>query len=153
MRKSELSKDGGLFFCVSKEVKLGTLLITLSSDRSVPFSLQGLRASALLSLLSSNEPEPCPLSPEPSQELSISDTSSLPGSTAALCSPPSSLFKTLSAEEAEGKGQLVSQDTLDSPSLSTEDTLSPELRGETAWHVAVYRMENEYTHAYDPVVN
>ncbi|XP_053474575.1 zinc finger ZZ-type and EF-hand domain-containing protein 1 isoform X2 [Ictalurus furcatus] len=78
---------------------------------------KGLRASALLSLLSPNEPEPCPPSPERSQELSISDTSSLPGSTAALCSPPSSLYKTLSADDA-----------LDSPSLSSEGTLSPELR-------------------------
>ncbi|XP_047665094.1 zinc finger ZZ-type and EF-hand domain-containing protein 1 isoform X2 [Tachysurus fulvidraco] len=89
---------------------------------------KGLRASALLSLLSSTEPEPCRLSPELSQELSISDTSSLAGSTAAICSPPSSLFKTLSAEETGGRGQLISQDTLDSPSLSSEDTLSPELR-------------------------
>ncbi|KAI5089285.1 zinc finger ZZ-type and EF-hand domain-containing protein 1 isoform X2, partial [Silurus meridionalis] len=89
---------------------------------------KGLRASALLSLLSSNEPEPCPPSPVPSQELSISDTSSLPGSTAALCSPPSFFLKTLSAEEKDERGQLVSQDTLDSPSLNSEGTLSPELR-------------------------
>lgn len=98
----------------------GFLFLSVSSPPA------GLRASALLSLLSPNEPEPCPPSPERSQELSISDTSSLPGSTAALCSPPSSLYKTLSADDA-----------LDSPSLSSEGTLSPELRGETAWHIPV----------------
>ncbi|XP_060768529.1 zinc finger ZZ-type and EF-hand domain-containing protein 1 isoform X2 [Neoarius graeffei] len=89
---------------------------------------KGLRASALLSLLSSNEPEPCPSSPEPSQELGNSDTSSVPSSSAAPCSPPSSLFKMVSADEKEGRSQLVSQDALDFPSLSSEDTLSPELR-------------------------
>ena len=54
----------------------------------------GLRSSALLALLSSNESasdsEMCPVSPESSQELSTAtDTSSLPGSTAAICSPTS----------------------------------------------------------------
>lgn len=54
----------------------------------------GLRSSALLALLSSNESasdsEICPVSPESSQELSTAtDTSSLPGSTAAICSPSS----------------------------------------------------------------
>ncbi|KAM9441391.1 zinc finger ZZ-type and EF-hand domain-containing protein 1 isoform 2-T2 [Clarias gariepinus] len=93
---------------------------------------KGLRASALLSLLCSNEPEPTPPSPELSQELSISDTSSLPGSTAALCSPPSSLLKMASTEEKEGRGRRVSQDTLDSPSLSSEDTLSPEFRADSS---------------------
>uniref|UniRef100_A0A3B4C7N7 Zinc finger, ZZ-type with EF hand domain 1 n=1 Tax=Pygocentrus nattereri TaxID=42514 RepID=A0A3B4C7N7_PYGNA len=52
---------------------------------------KGLRASALLSLLSSNESatesELCPTTPESSQEIST-DTSSLPCSTAAICSPP-----------------------------------------------------------------
>uniref|UniRef100_A0A667Z8D2 Zinc finger ZZ-type and EF-hand domain containing 1 n=1 Tax=Myripristis murdjan TaxID=586833 RepID=A0A667Z8D2_9TELE len=55
---------------------------------------KGLRSSALLTLLSSNESasdsELCPVSPESSQELSTTtDTSSLPGSTAAICSPSS----------------------------------------------------------------
>lgn len=54
----------------------------------------GLRSSALLALLSSNESasdsELCPVSPESSPELSTAtDTSSLPGSTAAICSPSS----------------------------------------------------------------
>uniref|UniRef100_A0A4W6ECK7 Zinc finger ZZ-type and EF-hand domain containing 1 n=1 Tax=Lates calcarifer TaxID=8187 RepID=A0A4W6ECK7_LATCA len=52
---------------------------------------KGLRSSALLALLSSNESasdsELCPVSPESSQELSTAtDTSSLPGSTAAISS-------------------------------------------------------------------
>lgn len=54
----------------------------------------GLRSSALLALLlsndSSSDSELCPVSPESSQELSTAtDTSSLPGSTAAICSPTS----------------------------------------------------------------
>lgn len=54
----------------------------------------GLRSSALLAMLSSNESasdsEICPVSPESFQELSTAtDTSSLPGSTAAICSPSS----------------------------------------------------------------
>ncbi|XP_076867897.1 LOW QUALITY PROTEIN: zinc finger ZZ-type and EF-hand domain-containing protein 1 [Brachyhypopomus gauderio] len=108
---------------------------------------KGLRASALLSLLSTSESatesEMCPSTPESSQEISTTDTSSLPGSTTALCSPTPpkdnnkmvdepSLPKTpLAKEEKEGQKHLVSQDTLDSPSLSqtpsmsSEDTLSP----------------------------
>uniref|UniRef100_A0A4W6ECV5 Zinc finger ZZ-type and EF-hand domain containing 1 n=1 Tax=Lates calcarifer TaxID=8187 RepID=A0A4W6ECV5_LATCA len=89
---------------------------------------KGLRSSALLALLSSNESasdsELCPVSPESSQELSTAtDTSSLPGSTAAICSPSSPRDK-----------KLVTQDTLDSPSLSqtpsvsSEDPLSPIVR-------------------------
>uniref|UniRef100_A0A8D3C8S4 Zinc finger ZZ-type and EF-hand domain containing 1 n=1 Tax=Scophthalmus maximus TaxID=52904 RepID=A0A8D3C8S4_SCOMX len=75
---------------------------------------KGLRSSALLALLSSNESasdsELCPVSPESSQELSTAtDTSSLPGSTAAICSPSSPRDK-----------KLVTQDTLDSPSLTSE---------------------------------
>uniref|UniRef100_A0A665UXQ7 Zinc finger, ZZ-type with EF hand domain 1 n=1 Tax=Echeneis naucrates TaxID=173247 RepID=A0A665UXQ7_ECHNA len=55
---------------------------------------KGLRSSALLALLSSNEStsdsELCPVSPVSSQDLSTAtDTSSLPGSTAAICSPTS----------------------------------------------------------------
>ncbi|XP_061104197.1 zinc finger ZZ-type and EF-hand domain-containing protein 1 isoform X3 [Conger conger] len=128
---------------------------------------KGLRASALLSLLSPNESasesELCPGSPESSQELSTTDTSSLPGSTAAVCSPPPPRDKvtgpstkaalrlqvqeresagppeTPSAAEGsteeEAKKKLMSQDTLDSaslsqtPSVSSEDTLSPVVRG------------------------
>ncbi|XP_035290326.1 zinc finger ZZ-type and EF-hand domain-containing protein 1 isoform X2 [Anguilla anguilla] len=119
---------------------------------------KGLRASALLSLLSPNESasesELCPGSPESSQELSTTDTSSLPGSTAAVCSPPPPRDKVKdqvqereSAGEPEGpsaaegsseeeaKKRLISQDTLDStslsqtPSVSSEDTLSPVVRG------------------------
>ncbi|XP_053187523.1 zinc finger ZZ-type and EF-hand domain-containing protein 1 isoform X2 [Scomber japonicus] len=124
---------------------------------------KGLRSSALLALLSSNESasdsEICPVSPESSQELSTAtDTSSLPGSTAAICSPSSPKDKTKpsgkekKAKEAgsppsapaemlsppstvEGeKRKLVTQDTLDSaslsqtPSVSSEDPLSPVVR-------------------------
>ncbi|XP_026226590.1 zinc finger ZZ-type and EF-hand domain-containing protein 1 isoform X2 [Anabas testudineus] len=124
---------------------------------------KGLRSSALLALLSSNDSvsdsEMCPVSPESSQELSTTtDTSSLPGSTAAVCSPSSPKDKTkpsgkekkvkevgsppsappevsspLSTGEGE-KRKLVTQDTLDSaslsqtPSVSSEDPLSPVVR-------------------------
>ncbi|XP_046876692.1 LOW QUALITY PROTEIN: zinc finger ZZ-type and EF-hand domain-containing protein 1 [Hypomesus transpacificus] len=122
---------------------------------------KALRSSALLSLLSSNESasesELCPASPESSQELSTTtDTSSLPGSTAAICSPPPPRDKSKkrgkesknekkvgsppagvevsSPEGEEGKKRLVTQDTLDSsslsqtPSVSSEGTLSPVVR-------------------------
>ncbi|XP_062261903.1 zinc finger ZZ-type and EF-hand domain-containing protein 1 isoform X1 [Platichthys flesus] len=121
---------------------------------------KGLRSSALLALLSSNDSasdsEQCPVSPESSQELSTAtDTSSLPGSTAAICSPssprdkskpsgketktkevgspspaPPEVLSPASTGEGE-KNKLVTQDTLDSPSLSqtpsvsSEDLLSP----------------------------
>lgn len=54
----------------------------------------GFRSSALLAMLLSNESasdsELCPVSPESSQETSTAtDASSLPGSTAAICSPSS----------------------------------------------------------------
>lgn len=124
---------------------------------------KGLRSSALLALLSSNESasdsELCPVSPESSQELSTAtDTSSLPGSTAAVCSPsspkdkikppvkekkskdvgspppaPSEVLSPLSTGEGE-KLKLVTQDTIDSaslsqtPSVSSEDPLSPVVR-------------------------
>ncbi|XP_034149248.1 LOW QUALITY PROTEIN: zinc finger ZZ-type and EF-hand domain-containing protein 1 [Esox lucius] len=121
---------------------------------------KGLRSSALLSLLSSNgsaSESECPESP--SQDLSTNtistteDTSSLPGSTAAICSPPPSrdrskdlvkdvmlppaALEVCPATDGERRGEegkkLVKQDTLDSslsqtPSLSTEDTLSPVIR-------------------------
>nr|XP_015223248.1 PREDICTED: zinc finger ZZ-type and EF-hand domain-containing protein 1 isoform X1 [Lepisosteus oculatus] len=120
---------------------------------------KGLRASALLSLLSPNdsasESELCPVSTESSQELSTTDSSSLPGSTAAVCSPLPSRDKNKdhsqdgelnpvpkeasgleTSNDAEGKKKrLLSQDTLDSasfsqtPSVSSEDTLSPVIRG------------------------
>uniref|UniRef100_A0A3Q1ISU6 Uncharacterized protein n=1 Tax=Anabas testudineus TaxID=64144 RepID=A0A3Q1ISU6_ANATE len=93
---------------------------------------KGLRSSALLALLSSNDSvsdsEMCPVSPESSQELSTTtDTSSLPGSTAAVCSPSS-------PKDKGEKRKLVTQDTLDSaslsqtPSVSSEDPLSPVVR-------------------------
>ncbi len=51
----------------------------------------GLRASALLSLLSSNESatesEQCPVTAGSLQDISSTDTSSLPSSTTAICSP------------------------------------------------------------------
>uniref|UniRef100_A0A3Q3EHT6 Zinc finger, ZZ-type with EF hand domain 1 n=1 Tax=Labrus bergylta TaxID=56723 RepID=A0A3Q3EHT6_9LABR len=64
------------------------------NKRFCSFLHEGLRSSALLALLSSNDSssdsELCPVSPESSQELSTAtDTSSLPGSTAAICSPTS----------------------------------------------------------------
>ncbi|XP_037544055.1 zinc finger ZZ-type and EF-hand domain-containing protein 1 [Nematolebias whitei] len=120
---------------------------------------KGLRSSTLLALLSSNESasesELCPVSPESSQELSMTtDTSSLPGSTAAICSPSSPRDKgnpagketksndvnsppELSLPPSSGveeKTKLVTQDTLDSaslsqtPSVSSEDPLSPVVR-------------------------
>ncbi|XP_062414058.1 zinc finger ZZ-type and EF-hand domain-containing protein 1 isoform X3 [Pungitius pungitius] len=124
---------------------------------------KGLRSSALLALLLSNESasdsDLCLVSPESSQELSTAtDTSSLAGSTAAVCSPSSPRDKTKPldrekrekevdsplpapsavlppASYAEGeKGKLVAQDTLDSsslsqtPSLSSDDPLSPVVR-------------------------
>lgn len=124
---------------------------------------KGLRSSALLALLSSNDSasdsELCPVSPESSQELSTAtDTSSLPGSTAAICSPSSPKDKSKpSGKEKKAKEvsspplahpevsfppstvegdkkKLVTQDTLDSPSLSqtpsvsSEDPLSPVVR-------------------------
>ncbi|KAF0038068.1 hypothetical protein F2P81_008552 [Scophthalmus maximus] len=123
---------------------------------------KGLRSSALLALLSSNESasdsELCPVSPESSQELSTAtDTSSLPGSTAAICSPSSPRDKNKPSKEKKAKElgspppappqvlcppstgdgekkKLVTQDTLDSPSLSqtpsvsSEDPLSPMIR-------------------------
>ncbi|XP_033954459.1 zinc finger ZZ-type and EF-hand domain-containing protein 1 [Pseudochaenichthys georgianus] len=123
---------------------------------------KGLRSSALLALLSPNESasdgELCPVSPESSQELSTAtDTSSVPGNTAAICSvtSPSDTIKPSGKENktkelgcpppvpsemssppgtAEGeKRKLVTQDMLDSPSLSqtpsvsSEDPLSPVL--------------------------
>ncbi|XP_066551309.1 zinc finger ZZ-type and EF-hand domain-containing protein 1 isoform X2 [Amia ocellicauda] len=120
---------------------------------------KGLRASALLSLLSPNESasdsELCPVSTESSQELSTTDTSSPPGSTMAVCSPlpsrdkdkglfrdgePAPVPKEISGpetsnEDEERKRRLLSQDTLEltsfsqTPSVSSEDTLSPVVRG------------------------
>ncbi|XP_051521186.1 zinc finger ZZ-type and EF-hand domain-containing protein 1-like isoform X1 [Myxocyprinus asiaticus] len=105
---------------------------------------KGLRASALLSQLSSNESatesELCPATPGSSQDISSTDTSSLPSSTTASCSPPPPRDTKPQKEEvgAEGdermKKKLVSQDTSDSssvsqtPSLSSEVTLSPGVR-------------------------
>lgn len=65
----------------------------------------GLRSSALLALLSSSDSasdsDLCPVSPESSQELSTTtDTSSLPGSTAAICSPSSPRDKVILANES-----------------------------------------------------
>ncbi|XP_054611299.1 zinc finger ZZ-type and EF-hand domain-containing protein 1 [Dunckerocampus dactyliophorus] len=115
---------------------------------------KGLRSSALLSLLLSNESasdsELCPVSPGSSQEISTTtDTSSLPGSTAAVCSPsspkdkskpsgkdqkpkevsspPSEMFLPPRTTEIE-KRKLVTQDTLESISVSSEDPLSPVIR-------------------------
>uniref|UniRef100_A0A3B4AK77 Uncharacterized protein n=1 Tax=Periophthalmus magnuspinnatus TaxID=409849 RepID=A0A3B4AK77_9GOBI len=96
---------------------------------------KGLRSSALLALLLSNESvsdsETCLVSPESSQELSTTtDTSSLAESTAAICSPTSPKDKVGNSE----KRKLVAQDTLDScslsqtPSVSSEDALSPVVR-------------------------
>ncbi|XP_026036910.1 zinc finger ZZ-type and EF-hand domain-containing protein 1 isoform X2 [Astatotilapia calliptera] len=123
---------------------------------------KGFRSSALLALLSTNDSasdsELCPVSPESSQELSTAtDTSSLPGSTAAICSPSSPKHKDKPSDEKKAeegscpppaqpelslppssgpgdKKKLVTQDTLDSarlsqtPSVSSEDALSPVVR-------------------------
>ncbi|XP_015252043.1 PREDICTED: zinc finger ZZ-type and EF-hand domain-containing protein 1-like isoform X1 [Cyprinodon variegatus] len=103
---------------------------------------KGLRSSNLLALLSSNESvsesELGPASPQTSQELSsATDASSLPGSTAAVCSPssPKEKLKDKTAEELSippdlpmqpdgDKKQLVAQDTLDSASGSGPGTLN-----------------------------
>ncbi|XP_061596133.1 zinc finger ZZ-type and EF-hand domain-containing protein 1 isoform X1 [Cololabis saira] len=152
----------------SKTLEQASLLQTCCSQLITECLLKGqtgkgLRSSALLALLSSNESasdsELCPVSPESSQEVSTAtDTSSLPGSTAAICSPsspkeqnkPSGKEKKVkevssppagppeetflpSAEESNRK-KLVTQDTLDSsslsktPSVSSEDPLSPVVR-------------------------
>uniref|UniRef100_A0A673GTT3 Zinc finger ZZ-type and EF-hand domain-containing protein 1-like n=1 Tax=Sinocyclocheilus rhinocerous TaxID=307959 RepID=A0A673GTT3_9TELE len=73
---------------------------------------KGLRASALLSLLSSNESatesELCPATAGSFQDISSTDTSSLPSSTTAICSPPlptdrvSTLLKLLEEKTARG---------------------------------------------------
>ncbi|KAL0994771.1 hypothetical protein UPYG_G00126960 [Umbra pygmaea] len=117
---------------------------------------RGLRSSALLSLLSSNgSASDSDLCPElPTQELSTNtsteDTSSLPGSTAAICSPPPSRDRSKTQGkgkkvsppgalevclppdgdrgEEEGKNKLVKQDTLDSCTLSSDEPLSPIVR-------------------------
>nr|XP_055055394.1 zinc finger ZZ-type and EF-hand domain-containing protein 1 isoform X3 [Misgurnus anguillicaudatus] len=105
---------------------------------------KGLRASALLSLLSSNESvtesEPCAQTPDTSQDTSSLDATSLPSSTTAICSPPPpadrKLKKQDEVEEGEEKEEkrrrnLVSHDTSESssvsqtPSVSSEETLSP----------------------------
>ncbi|KAL2094997.1 hypothetical protein ACEWY4_009716 [Coilia grayii] len=133
---------------------------------------KGLKASALISLLSSaesaTESELGPGSPtEASQELSTAtDTSSLPASTTAVCSPlpPTDQRKSQEQEaelplppKAEGerpKKKLVSQDTLDStslsqtPSVSSEGTLSPGVRapeseGDTASSPATETVEGD----------
>uniref|UniRef100_A0A8C5F7L2 Zinc finger ZZ-type and EF-hand domain containing 1 n=1 Tax=Gadus morhua TaxID=8049 RepID=A0A8C5F7L2_GADMO len=101
---------------------------------------KGLRSSALLALLSSNETssdsELGPNSPESSRELSTADNtdnSSLPGSTAAVCSPTSPQDTVSPGDDPKGR-RLVQQDTLDSPTLSqtpsvsSEDPLSPVVR-------------------------
>ncbi|XP_063059602.1 zinc finger ZZ-type and EF-hand domain-containing protein 1 [Engraulis encrasicolus] len=114
---------------------------------------KGLKASALISMLSSaestteSEVEPC--SPvESSQELSTAtntttttttDTSSLPASTTAVCSPTPPKDKRKSAEQEAGEAapspkvegerpekKLDSQDTLDSASLSQTPSVSSE---------------------------
>uniref|UniRef100_A0A672LIS6 Zinc finger ZZ-type and EF-hand domain containing 1 n=1 Tax=Sinocyclocheilus grahami TaxID=75366 RepID=A0A672LIS6_SINGR len=73
---------------------------------------KGLRASALLSLLSSNESATesalCPVTAGSFQDISSTDTSSLPSSTTAICSPPlptdrvSTLLKLLEEKTARG---------------------------------------------------
>uniref|UniRef100_A0A8C1FJB6 Zinc finger ZZ-type and EF-hand domain containing 1 n=1 Tax=Cyprinus carpio carpio TaxID=630221 RepID=A0A8C1FJB6_CYPCA len=105
---------------------------------------KGLRASALLSLLSSNESatesELCPATAGSFQDISSTDTSSLPSSTTAICSPSLPTDRKPQKQEPEIEGdekrrrKLVSQDTSDSssvsqtPSVSSEDTLSPGVR-------------------------
>ncbi|TRY99292.1 hypothetical protein DNTS_003987 [Danionella cerebrum] len=107
---------------------------------------KGLRASALLSLLSSNESgtesEMCPVTVGSSQDISSADTSSLPSSTTALCSPllprerkAQNLEPDAEVDLKRRRRKLVSQDTSESscasqtPSVSSEDTLSPGVRG------------------------
>ncbi|XP_077096835.1 zinc finger ZZ-type and EF-hand domain-containing protein 1 isoform X2 [Siphateles boraxobius] len=104
---------------------------------------KGLRASALLSLLSSNESatesELCPATAGSSQDISSTDTSSLPSSTTAICSPllprdRKPQKQDPNAEDDARRRKLVSEDTSDSssasqtPSVSSEETLSPGVR-------------------------
>lgn len=70
----------------------------------------GFRSSALLAMLLSNESasdsELCPVSPESSQETSTAtDASSLPGSTAAICSPSSPKSKVRERKTGSSKSQ------------------------------------------------
>lgn len=70
----------------------------------------GFRSSALLAMLLSNESasdsELCPVSPESSQETSTAtDASSLPGSTAAICSPSSPKSKVREKITGSSKSQ------------------------------------------------
>uniref|UniRef100_A0A3Q2PLQ1 Zinc finger ZZ-type and EF-hand domain containing 1 n=1 Tax=Fundulus heteroclitus TaxID=8078 RepID=A0A3Q2PLQ1_FUNHE len=120
----------------SKTLELASVLQAQCSQLITDCLLKGqtgkLRSSNLLALLSStesvSESEMGPASPQTSQELSsATDTSSLPGSTAAICSPSS-------PKDQGDKKELVAQDTLDSgslsqtPSVSSEDPLSPVVR-------------------------
>ncbi|XP_077447834.1 zinc finger ZZ-type and EF-hand domain-containing protein 1 [Stigmatopora argus] len=118
---------------------------------------KGQRSSALLNLLlssdSASDSEPCLVSPESSREVSTAtDTSSLPASTAAVCSPPPPKDKTKQSSEEQNpkahgetpllspsmtetdKRKLVTQDTLESislsktPSVCSEDPQSPVIR-------------------------
>ncbi|XP_061904470.1 zinc finger ZZ-type and EF-hand domain-containing protein 1 isoform X2 [Entelurus aequoreus] len=120
---------------------------------------KGLRSSALLNLLSANQSssdsELCPVYPQSSQDISTAtDTSSLPGSTAAVCSASSSIDKSKPSgkepKPKEGNAPLVAPSemfepastadienrklTLESisisktPSVSCEDPLSPVIR-------------------------
>ncbi|XP_035999307.1 zinc finger ZZ-type and EF-hand domain-containing protein 1 isoform X3 [Fundulus heteroclitus] len=144
----------------SKTLELASVLQAQCSQLITDCLLKGqtgkaLRSSNLLALLSStesvSESEMGPASPQTSQELSsATDTSSLPGSTAAICSPssPKDQLKDQKAGELSSppdlsippssvkgdKKELVAQDTLDSgslsqtPSVSSEDPLSPVVR-------------------------
>uniref|UniRef100_A0A672LP28 Zinc finger ZZ-type and EF-hand domain containing 1 n=1 Tax=Sinocyclocheilus grahami TaxID=75366 RepID=A0A672LP28_SINGR len=75
---------------------------------------KGLRASALLSLLSSNESATesalCPVTAGSFQDISSTDTSSLPSSTTAICSPPlptDRVSTLLKQQDKNGKVQML----------------------------------------------
>ncbi|XP_057676700.1 zinc finger ZZ-type and EF-hand domain-containing protein 1 isoform X1 [Corythoichthys intestinalis] len=146
-----LSQVSALHACCSKLIT-DCLLMGQTS--------KGQRSSALRNLLlshdSASDSELCPVSPESYQEASTAtDTSSLPGSTAAVCSPSPPKNKTKQSVEEQrlkevnsataetsltpsmtetDKRKLVTQDTLESislsktPSVSSEDPQSPVIR-------------------------
>ncbi|CAL8266701.1 unnamed protein product [Merluccius merluccius] len=100
---------------------------------------KGLRSSALLALLSSNESSSDSELGPAFDTTDTTDTSSIPGSTAAVCSPSSPRDTVRSGHlyccpGDDPRKVLVKQDTLDSatlsqtPSISSEDPLSPVVR-------------------------
>lgn len=93
--------NSNLFFLISTVSETVATFIPLTQVFVVCFldsHTAGFRSSALLAMLlcteSASDSELCPASPESSQVTSTAtDVSSLPGSTAAICSPSSPKYK------------------------------------------------------------